>query len=926
MALAALLVLLSATTVPPLGRGRTERETVPAPLAAPPVRAASDPASALRGERVLLVGDSLALTTNPYLGLRLQELGASYAAEAVGGSGLASPDFFDWKARAPHLILIHRPTIVVVEFCCNYTGPYKRGPDGKSILPGSKEFRELWAAEAADFAKIVTAGGARLYWAVTPPTPARGAIVDDVNQSTFAAALRADPPIRLLRWDLALTGGTGEYRSTIDVDGTPTAVRMPDQVHFTAAGSDLAARTTVDAILADGPGRWGPFDRPDALAAQLQVDFAGPVDRQAAEAAGTRLVNGYQTVPELLHEAAFGDRWGGPGAPLVRLHRTVRGSLPSDAWLRAAIARAAVGVPLEDEATELLTSNGSVDWFELDQAAFLDRLFERALGHPPDAEDRSRWSRRTGDDAGRTAAIAEVVRSDEAVAHHAGEAGTTLVFTGMLHRSPTRAELDRWGPEVAAGRADALTVELLGSREYAERLPVVRRKPVGGGVVGGLPVEPGDAPWMVSLVERGADPVRDTLCAGALIDPRWVLTTAACVDKRPSTSLEVVVGDTRAGPFSAEVIGVESLRIDRALQPRTLEGGPALLRLRSPARNRPIALAQPDESDTGQGPRSLVGWSQTAGGRFGPPHAAPLDGDHDDDCAAAYGDAFEPETMMCAGVAGGGIDACQGGAPVVVGTGKRQRLAGLTAWGVGCGRAGTPGVAMRLSGYAGTLDLDTYVPPFSSSVQATTVLFQAVINRTPTPAELERWAPLLQAKTVGPEDLVAWLCNSGETDTLPSVVRWWVAVTGKPPSLAMVALWRIALTATQDPADLIQIVLEDVEIAPILDAGDDRTFVAASYRSALDREPTTAELDKAAQDLRTGRTTRSGLVRRLADSDEGRARLQPSADAVLVTTALFRRQVTDEEYEDWVEGSRSGTLTRDRVEKMLRSPEFVDQY
>ena len=397
IALAAVAVLVSATMTPPLGRGRTERESVPATLSPPPVRAAADRTSVLRGERVLLVGDSLALTTNPYLGLRLKELGATYAAEAVGGSGLASPDFFDWKARAPHLILIHRPTIVVVEFCCNYTGPYREGPDGRPILPGSQEFRDLWAAEAADFAKIVTAGGARLYWAVTPPTPVRGTIVDDVNESTFTAALRADPPIRLLRWDLALTGGTGTFQSSVEIDGTPTPVRMPDQVHLTAAGSDLAARTTVEGILADGPGRWGPFDRPEALAAQLQVDFGGSYDRRAADAAGTRLVNGYQTVPELLDEAAFGDRWGGPGAPLVRLHLILRGSVPSDAWLRAAIGRAVVGVPLEDEAAELLAGNGSADWFELDREALLDRLFERGLGRPPGAGDRPEWIGRTGD-------------------------------------------------------------------------------------------------------------------------------------------------------------------------------------------------------------------------------------------------------------------------------------------------------------------------------------------------------------------------------------------------------------------------------------------------------------------------------------------------------------------------------------------------
>jgi hypothetical protein len=927
IALAAVVVLVTAIFTPPLGGGRTERERVPAPLSPPPVRAASpDPTELLRGERVLLVGDSLALTANPYLGVRLKGLNAYYAAETVGGSGLLSPAFFDWKARAPNLILMHRPTVVVVEFCCNYTGPYRTGPDGKAILPGSPQFREQWAAEAAEFAKILTAGGARLYWVVTPPTPARGAIVDDVNESTFSAALRADPPIRLVRWDLALTGGTRTFQSAIDIDGVRTTVRTPDQVHFTPAGSDLAARTTVEAILADGPGRWGPFDRPEALAAQLQRDFGVPDDRRAADAAGTRLVNGFETVEELLRKTAFGAHWGGPGAPLVRLHLTIRKTLPSDAWLRAAIARAAVGASLEDEAADLLRGDGAGNWSDLDRSAFVDRLFERALGRPAGAEDLTEWKGRVTDTDARAAAIADIVRSDEAAAYHLGEVDTALVIGGMLHRPATRAELDRWAPDVAAGRLDALVTELLASPEYAERLPVVRRQPVGSGVVGGLPVEAGDAPWMVSVIERDADPAVDTLCAGALIDPRWVITTAACVDKRPSSSMEVVVGDRQSGSRSAEVIAVESVRIDRALQPRTLEGSPALLRLRTPARNRPIALAEPDENDTGQGPVSVVGWSQTADGRIGAPHAAPLGGDHDADCVAAYGGAFEPDTMMCAGVAGGGVDACQGGAPVVVGTGARQRLAGLVGWGVGCGRAGAPGVAMRLSGYAAMLDLDTYVPPFSSSVQATTVLFQIIINRTPTTAELERWAPLLQSKAIGPEDLVAWLCDSSETDTLPSVVRWWVAVTGEPPSLEIVALWRIALTATQDPAELIEIVLEDVAIAPVLAAGDDRAFVKASYQSALNRDPTADELTQASKDLRLGQTTRSGLVRSLADSEEGRERLQPASDAVLVTTALLRRQPTDEEYRQWVADARDGIATKDKVKPMLRSPDFVDQY
>ena len=64
------------------------------------------------------------------------------------------------------------------------------------------------------------------------------------------------------------------------------------------------------------------------------------------------------------------------------------------------------------------------------------------------------------------------------------------------------------------------------------------------------------------------------------------------------------------------------------------------------------------------------------------------------------------ETMFCAGEETGGIDSCQGdsGGPLVVPnlskTGHTtNHLAGIVSWGIGCARAGLPGVYTKVSNY-----------------------------------------------------------------------------------------------------------------------------------------------------------------------------------------------------------------------------------
>ncbi len=51
-------------------------------------------------------------------------------------------------------------------------------------------------------------------------------------------------------------------------------------------------------------------------------------------------------------------------------------------------------------------------------------------------------------------------------------------------------------------------------------------------IIGGDKAEADDWPWMVALV-NGPDNYENQMCGGALIDSRWVLTAAHCVNDPP---------------------------------------------------------------------------------------------------------------------------------------------------------------------------------------------------------------------------------------------------------------------------------------------------------------------------------------------------------------------------------------------------------
>jgi trypsin len=230
-------------------------------------------------------------------------------------------------------------------------------------------------------------------------------------------------------------------------------------------------------------------------------------------------------------------------------------------------------------------------------------------------------------------------------------------------------------------------------------------------IVGGQGIDIGQVPWMVAI----GNPLAffrpgGELCGGTLVAARKVVTAAHCVfavrslpwlltvtagraDLRGSGGTRVTVSGVWVHPgFRISLFGGNPVN-HNDVAVLTLGGslpGPVLPIVEQGDRSayRPGHIAQ------------ILGWGNTreGGGGSDTLQLAQVPIRSDEECTAAFPGAFEADGMTCAGYPQGGVDTCQfdSGGPLVAG----DRLAGITSWGVGCARPGSPGVYTRLSSYA----------------------------------------------------------------------------------------------------------------------------------------------------------------------------------------------------------------------------------
>ncbi|BCL27228.1 trypsin-like serine protease [Streptomyces aurantiacus] len=252
----------------------------------------------------------------------------------------------------------------------------------------------------------------------------------------------------------------------------------------------------------------------------------------------------------------------------------------------------------------------------------------------------------------------------------------------------------------------------------AAAIPLVSPAPArADAVIGGYPVEISATPWTVALTSRDrfGGTRAGQFCGGVVIGRSSVLTAAHCLSEdvlgtppRQVPDLKVVAGRADLRADAGSEAAVRDIWINPEYDGYTNAGDFAVLTLSEPlAAGSVIPMAGPGDAAYRPGTEAVVyGWGDTTGGGA---YASTLRASRvqvlsDAVCEEAYpGSAdgtYLAGSMLCAGEAGG-RDACQGdsGGPLVA----QGRLIGLVSWGNGCGRAGSPGVYVRVSEVARAL-------------------------------------------------------------------------------------------------------------------------------------------------------------------------------------------------------------------------------
>ncbi|MEU7629539.1 serine protease [Nocardia sp. NPDC049220] len=218
-------------------------------------------------------------------------------------------------------------------------------------------------------------------------------------------------------------------------------------------------------------------------------------------------------------------------------------------------------------------------------------------------------------------------------------------------------------------------------------------------IVGGTPATTTDYPWLAAIgTPLFATRASGQFCGGALIAPDQVITAAHCVAPAlllPQV-LAVTFGRDDLRDRDGNTVRVKELRIHPDFRATILDGEPvyhddiAILTLDRPQPSPTVDIAAAISS-TG----TILGWGATsetdeANTRL---RAATVPVVADDDCVAAYGAAFDPRTMLCAGSPDADTAEYDSGGPLLV----DGRLVGLTSWGKGAARPRFPTVYSRTS-------------------------------------------------------------------------------------------------------------------------------------------------------------------------------------------------------------------------------------